>query len=42
MQELQLAMGIKYRQQETVEVFQQVKVIKIQLKLFIKMVIFKM
>jgi len=42
MQELQLVMDIKYRQQETVEVFQQVKVIKIQLKLFIKMVIFKM
>ena len=42
MQELQLAMDIKYRLLEMVEVFQQVKVIKIQLKLFIKMVIFKM
>ena len=42
MQELQLAMGIKYRLLEMAEVFQQVKVIKIQLKLFIKMVIFKM
>jgi hypothetical protein len=32
MQELQLAMGIKYRQQETVEVFQPAEATRIQLK----------